>query len=539
MLSTYPPIHLLTNLVVYPNRHAYYMLLFSLVFLLGDLTVQHCAVLPKQNDVLLWLGSAGVLSGLLYHYHYTRYYYYVPIAFILGFAWSGEYATARLAWILPSAIEGKTISITGTIVSIPHVSHRYSQFLFRLDHGAHLVRLTWVSPLRHLWVGDQWHFTARLKRIHAEENPGTVDYEAFALQQGVRAQGYVVARGDNHFLRHCWYGCVIDNVRQYIAERIWQCLPHSQSAKWLVALMVGLRQTVLPEEWEVLRKTGTNHLMAIAGLHIGLLVEMTQHSVAWLWRRSERLILWCPVPLVARCCGLLAGCCYALLAGFPLPTQRACLMLLFSVTAFLLRRPLFIWQPWSLALLLVMVMDPLTVLGDSFWLSFGTLALIVYGTMGRVGEHAWWHKWLSIQWIISLGIMPLTLLLYRETSLVSWVVNILAVPCLSLVILPLCWFSVVMLMLVPVLGQVILQLADISVAILWWLLQQFAHCGHAVWQQVVPNGVIFCLAVLGVSLFLAPAGLKVCCLPFSICCVLPLLFYVVPPPLWGRLPSAY
>ena len=144
----------------------------------------------------------------------------------------------------------------------------------------------------------------------------------------------------------------------------------------------------------MLRNTGTNHLMAIAGLHIGILAGLVHLFVTWCWRRFPNLMFRMPASH--------AGACGALLFAFFIVRYQdlhcprsACMMLIVLSLAFLSKRKMNAWTVWSLALFAVLLLNPLSVLTESFWLSFGTIALIIYGMRGRLSAHGWWWKWVG------------------------------------------------------------------------------------------------------------------------------------------------
>ncbi len=202
--------------------------------------------------------------------------------------------------------------------------------------------------------------------------PADLHYEAAAFQAGVRATGYVVNHAANQFIASHWYHYPIDRVRQRLKEAILSHLPMSQTSPWIVALAVGERQGIPTESWQVLRNTGTNHLMAIAGLHIGCMAGVAHSSVAWLWRRAPSLLLKMPAMHAGAIAALIMAVTYSALAGFSLPTERACIMLTVLLTTVLWRRKTLAWQAWSLAMLAVLILNPLDVVTDSFWLSFAS-----------------------------------------------------------------------------------------------------------------------------------------------------------------------
>lgn len=496
------------------------MLLFTIAFLVGDATLQSLFRLPLLYENIFLI----VLCSTTYFYLRRRSRYsIIIIAFCLGFSWSNWYASQQLSWQLSPSLEDTPILLTGTIASLPA-----KQFTLDVDSIQNIkqsthVRLAWNKTSTKLNVGDRWQFLVKLKRIHGTQNPGGFDMEAWALQQGLRAIGTVQPSKENHFLNHVWHAHLVDQWRQHLQRKILQHLPNSPTSPWLMALMIGERDLVNPEDWEVLQRTGTNHLMAIAGLHIGILSGLVYFITVWLWQRGVRIMLIFPAQQVGACVALMTAWLYSALAGFSIPTQRACIMLTFFMLASLLNKKNQAWHGWSLAMLLVLCLNPLSLLTESFWLSFGTIALIIYGMTARLSAHGLWWKWCRVQWVISIGLVPLSLLLFQEMSLISIVANSIAIPWLEFTILPLCLLSTIFLEIFPLVATMLLWLADKSLALLWIVLHWFAHLDAASMMQVMPSTALFLTMMIGVLLFLLPIGV-----PgrwFGFIWVLPIIFY--------------
>ena len=147
------------------------------------------------------------------------------------------------------------------------------------------------------------------------------------------------------------------------------------------------------EQWEVFRRTGTSHLIAISGLHIGLIAGFMFLVVNFVWRQIPALTLRIPAQQIAAVFSLGAALFYSLLAGFSLPTQRALIMLTVVLSGVLLRRRVATWDSLSLALLTVLVMDPLSVMSASFWLSFGAVTVIICTINARLKPSKLWWRW--------------------------------------------------------------------------------------------------------------------------------------------------
>lgn len=483
------------------------MTAFSLSFFLGVLILQFFSTLPSQGWMIGTLISSLVL--LLSKIRGSH----LLMAIFLGFAWGLWCAHSVAAFSLLPEWEGKPLWIRGKITSLPRVSPYQSSFIFHLENiqngnkmqrVATSINLSWSHAPR-LRVGDEWVLPVRLKKIHGNMNPGGFDFEAWAFQNGIRAKGYVLEQEKPLFITAHYLCFPIAHLRQYLQAQVQLGLSGSRTSPWLIALMVGERAGISEADWEVLRNTGTNHLMAIAGLHIGFMSALAHCLTVRLWRRPRLLVLL-PAPEAGACASLLMAGFYSALAGFSIPTQRAMVMIAVYLLANLRRRALPLWQAYCLALLIVLLMNPLSLLSSSFWLSFATLALIIYGLGGRVSPEGWWWRWGRPQWVLALGLLPLSLWLFMEYSLVSFFANLIAIPWVGLLILPLCFLSVILLLFCPWLASTSLLLADKSLALLWSLLTWFSQLPWATWHQALPHYGYLLAATGGVLLLLLPAG---------------------------------
>lgn len=500
------------------------MLTFILAFLAGDLTLQTFSSLPS-----LTLIFGITIIVIIICFYFKR---YLPLAFMLGFAYTAWYAHNILSWELPKELEGKPHLVTGCVASIPVTDYKQVHFLFALENTSALIRLSAQNFPQLFHVGDKWQLQVRLKRIHGSQNAGAFDYEAWAMQKGLRASGSIISSVENKFLSHHWYHFPIAQIRERLLVKMQKHLPDSVGSPWLIALVIGERIGIKPDDWQVLRNTGTNHLMAIAGLHIGMIAGFAHTLVSIVWRCIPTLVLLFPAQLAGGCAALFTAFLYSALAGFSIPTQRACIMLTVFIIALLLRRNISAWTAWSLAMILVLLLNPLSVLTESFFLSFATIALIIYGMSARLAPTGWWWKWGRVQWVIGLGLIPITLALFQECSLVSFLANSVAIPWLGIFILPFCFLSGIFLFLYEPFGAILLFIASKSLAGLWCVLSWFSHFHFAAWQQAIPNTGIFLLTVLAFILLLIPAGMPGRWL--GMLWLLPLVLYQYPTPEKGN-----
>jgi len=481
----------------------------SLAFLLGVSLILPLSFLPGK----LWLWSVLIIAGMLYIFlpRLCKINCKWILVSVIGFCWALLQAEQLLQWHLPTDMQSKSIVITGIINTLPEVKNGTTSFVFSSNSlplqtvKPVLLKLSWFSALP-LHSGDRWQLTVRLKQPRGFWDAAAFDYQKWLFEQGVRATGYVVANGNNVLLSEAKQGFVTAQLRENIAAAVLKSLTNYPLAGLIAALAVGVRDQITVEQWAVLRGTGTNHLFAIAGLHIGFVIAAVCFIVNFLWRSTGRLSLYLPATQAAILAGLVSAIIYSALAGFSLPTQRALLMTAVFLLTTLWRKNLSSGSAWCLAMFLVLVFNPLAVLSDSFWLSFGAVALIIYGGSGRVQMHGiWWH-WGQVQWVMAVGLIPLCLLFYQQIALAGFLANAIAIPWVGFVVLPLTLLGDLTWLFAPGGATILWQLAERALQLLWSLLELIATAKYGQWQIYLTNPWLLISAIIGVLLLLVPVG---------------------------------
>lgn len=447
----------------------------------------------------------------------------------IGFSWASIAGHQLLAGGLPSALEGQDVIVEGVIASLPEPAamspskgQSRSRFHFVPD-SLHWqgepqplptkLLLSWYQNPPILHAGERWRLKVRLKRPHGFMNPGGFDYEAWLFQQGIRAKGYVRVPGKrnraeniNQRLAPAASAYPVHQLREGLRARIQAALQQHPLSGIVLALAIGDRQLIDRDQWQVLMRTGTNHLVAISGLHVGLVAGFAFFLMRRLWRTSASLVNRWPAAKAGAIAALLAAAIYALLAGFSVPTQRALVMVAVVMLAVLLQRQTRPSSMLALAMILVLGIDPLAVLSPGFWLSFGAVAVILYGMSGRLAMRSAWWKWGRVQWLVAVGLFPALVLLFQKASIVAPLANLLAVPWVSLVTVPLTLLGSLLLGVLPVVGEWLLGLSLWSLDGLWWWLEMLSQWSFAQWQQAAPVGWALGVSLLGIAWLLAPRG---------------------------------
>lgn len=449
-------------------------------------------------------------------------------ATLLGYAWAALVAYHALAPRLSADDEGRDLAIVGIVDSLPYRFEQGLRFNLQVERtetpGVTVpprIALSWYADRRGeaklpaaLMPGERWRLTVRLQRPHGNANPGGFDYEAWLLEQGLRATGYVRADDGNARLDAFVprFGTLVERGRALLRERILRALEGRQYAGVIVALVIGDQRGIDQSDWQVFNRTGIGHLISISGLHITMIAGLAALAVSSLWRRSfftgAQLPLRVPAQKVAALSGALVALLYVLLAGFGVPAQRTLYMLTVVALALWTGRLSSVTHVLCAALGVVLLLDPWAVLWPGFWLSFGAVAVILFGGHGRIAAHeTGLRKQLALagrtQWSVSLGLVPLTMLLFGQVSLVSPLANAVAIPLVSFVVTPLALLG----SLLPApLSGCLLVTAHAAVAGLAFVLGQLSALPAAVWRAPAPQPWVFLLALGGTLWMLMPRG---------------------------------
>ena len=460
-----------------------------------------------------------------------------------GFFWAAALASLRIADELPAAWEGRDVRVTGVIARLPQGFDRGVRFELDVESFAPRdarvparIALSWYGSWRGqapseslpvVHAGERWTLTVRLKRPHGTSNPHAFDYEAWLFERGLRATGYVrvdetARRLDSLALGP---GYRLERFREQIRARILGALEQQPFAGVIAALVMGDQRQIPQAQWTVYTRTGINHLMSISGLHVTMIAALVLSATHAMWRLSPRLCLRLPARRAAVAAGFLAALAYAAIAGFAVPAQRTVYMLAVVSVALWLGRISAPASILALALLAVVVLDPWAVLAPGFWLSFGAVGAILYTCIGFARSGHWLAAWARTQWAVTIGLIPLLLAMFHQVSLVSPLANAIAIPLVSLAIVPIALAGTAM----PF--DALLMLAHGMTALLMAMLEALSALPAAVWQQHAPVPWAVALACCGVCWMLLPRGIPARWI--GAIALLPLFVIMPAAPRWG------
>jgi competence protein ComEC len=399
-------------------------------------------------------------------------------AVLLAFGLTGLRASHFIARGLDPALEGRDLLVTGVVAAMPQRNETGVRFRLEVEAATAAGAPVRVVPQVYLgWyggamavasggfdlqrqpadlrAGERWRMSVRLKAPHGNSNPHGFDYELWLWEQGLQATGYVRAGlrdPEPRRIADTWRHPV-ERARHAVRDSVFERVADRQTAGLLAALIVGDQNAIERGDWDVFRATGVAHLMSISGLHITMFAWLAALLVGALWRRSPRLCLAWPAQHAALMGGVLLAAGYALFSGWGVPAQRTIWML---VTVGLLRLSGRRWpwpSVWLLACAVVVTIDPWALLQAGFWLSFVAVGVLFAADPGptaaaspesRAGGSVRARQLASVlvsglreQWVVTLALTPLTLLLFGQASVVGLAANALAIPWVTLVITPL------------------------------------------------------------------------------------------------------
>jgi competence protein ComEC len=384
---------------------------------------------------------------------------------LLGIYWHLHWADARLGTRLAERFEGQTLQLDGVVTGLPERSAIAQQFHFLVldspaDFRSRKVVLNYYGD-RSILPGQNWRFSVRLNRPHGYSNPGGFDYEAWLMQQGVDARGYVRSSSANSQLPSMTMpprvklAVWISTARYAVKLRLQQQLGQLRYGDLFIALLLGDRSAISQEHWQLFTATGTNHLFVISGLHIGMISGFV-YWIVLLGGKMFGIALFVPAQKFAAVFALLAALAYAMLAGFSLPTQRAFIMIAVLISGVFWSTRYQVSFRLILALFFILLLNPLAWLSSGFWLSFIAVAALVMFTDKSPGsmsidsmEYPAQERIIKLvellirpQLIVFVALAVPLVFFTQQISLLAPAVNVLAIPIVGFLIVPLCFIAV-------------------------------------------------------------------------------------------------
>jgi len=445
----------------------------------------------------------------------------IIIGFLCGFIWVFLMAMisptlSKSAYFTPIEVEATIIDRPEVIATLDDSAPKRVKLTLKLSNWQSItaqngeawlffqpqIQLNWYHSQQVPKTGEQWRFKVKLKPPHGSLNPGGFDYEAYLYEKGIRAKGYVLNQNDAAERVTPATGV---NLREALAKHLTPLFEQSRFQGIFRALIYGDKTAISNDDWQLLRQTGTVHLMVISGLHIGIMAAFGFAVFTLIWRVIVRRLGWhwvmtTPRPVFGSVGAILIATLYMSLAGYSIPTQRAWMMVVVIGGLLVLRRPFQPWSALALAAALILIWHPSSVMSSGFWLSFVAVAIIFQVlSLPKVHQARAWQKMLWVQLGLTLGMMPILAGFYQQLALGSLLANLLAVPVVSLLALPLLFLTVAVSFLSESFALWLMSIHEILWQGLWWFLN-FVSERFDFWQTGQVS-FFWVLVIYGVILF--------------------------------------
>jgi len=432
--------------------------------------------------------------------------------FLLAGCWTLWHFGHRLDDRLDPSLNGSEMLVEGVVSGIPEVYPDYTRFRFRPLPGATeqklpgLLLVYWYRDRPELAVGERWRLELQLRPPWGRINFQGPDRERWLLANDIGGLGTV--RAGELLAGPTATEYPLQRLRSRIRERVASLVKNERARGVVQALSIADRSGLTFTDRQLLMSTGTSHLLAISGLHVGLAAV----GGAWLSRLLFALLPFAPFRRLgfraSLGCGLFVALAYAALAGWGVSTQRAVLMLAVAVVALLLSRAISPARAYLMALCAVLVIDPLAPLGAGFWFSFLAVAVLLLVFSTRTGKIAWWKTVLLAQAGVMIVLLPASAHWFQLFSPIGFLANVVAIPWVSLAVVPPTLVGVTMLAISSEIAGILLSLAGKAALALFAFLEFLSQLQGTMPVLPPPGILAVLLASIGGFLMLLPRGMS-------------------------------
>jgi len=471
------------------DPHSHLIVIVLIVFTLGALLVAPARLRWSATIILFILG--GILLEL------------------------GATKGSRLSDL---AARRERVLIEGVVLELPKKGEDTARFTLRADRlldpeqGIRLDEKILVTVYRFsndFLPGDKIRFPARLKPFRNFNNPGRYNYELAMALKGLSCAASV---SDGRYIVPMGRGDLgpllgrLEELRRPIRRVLSDKLP-PRNAALFAALILGEQQGITPELREQVVVAGLGHILAVSGLHVGLVGWLAFTLFKGLLSLSYRLMLWTDIRRWAALMTCLTVVAYTGIAGFQVSGQRAMIMALAYLLAIILGRERDLWSTLALAGFCILALDPLALFSISFHLSFGAvvgilwLATSIYAVMPASGTEKsrqatpldrfrlYLRGLIAVTLAVTLFLLPITTAYFHRISLVGLPANLTAVPILGLWTLPCGLLSVLSLPVSPQLSEWFLLIGSWGLDILMAVIRFWGRVPWAAIWVITPNAL--------------------------------------------------
>lgn len=501
----------------------------ALPMLLGTCPIVWLKDLPTRNYTI-WFVPILIVSVFVLKQKPLQNILIFLTVIIVSYNLSLHFCSNILRWSLDETIEDKPVLVVGRIKSLVQ-GGRFIFDVSSIDNNTvkTVLLLNWYRDNNKIKPDEKWQLLVKLRRPHESLNAGGLDKEKWYFIKGIRAKGVIIKSQYNKKLQEQRVKLI--SLRNHFSEIVNKLQLHQFHMGIIPALVIGDQTKLTNQEKEVFRKTGTAHLMAISGLHVGLIASFFYCLTHLMFRFYPWIYLQIPKQKIASLLAFSGAFFYSGLAGFSYSTERALIML-----ACILLQHWLSWKPSyldsvSMALVIILLLSPVAILDTGFWLSFSAVATLGYALVYQENRSSLWWKWGRAQWACSVGLLPITAWYFKQISLMSFFANLIAIPFVSFITVPISFIGILVCLINFPVGKIILSLNLELFNFLFKLLSFMSNLTYSSYTISVPNLYILFLSMIASILILTSRTISLKLLGCLF--MFPLFIYQLPSPKFG------
>jgi len=357
-----------------------------------------------------------------------------------------------------------------------------------------LVLLT-VSGNQEIKYGDFIRFKTRLKVPHSFQNPGGFDYVRHLRYRGIMARGFikdssgiVVLRENQGDMFKIRLERLRSNLKRLIREN-----SLSPEGEIIQAMILGDQKEIPKDVMEKFNKTGTTHIIAISGFNIGIIAFLSFIAMRFIMKSSVYLLLRFNIIKASTVFGIIPVITYSFIAGMGISVVRAAIMAVTFMIAIILGKERDLYNSLALAALIILVIYPPSLFDVSFQLSFVAVwailfiaprltSLIPESNAEEIPKHEVRVKklfrniyiFIVVSLSATLGTLPLIVFYFNRMSTVVLLSNLIVVPILGIIAIPVCTAIILAAPLSHALALLFLDISSFLVRISVWMVDFFA-----------------------------------------------------------------
>ena len=396
------------------------------------------------------------------------------------------------------------------------------------------ILLTIKSPDTAVKYGDRIRFISKIHAVRNFGNPGEFDHKWHLEREGIYVTGFV--ENENWIVRleggsRGWIWTAVEDFRNNLAKLIDNTFDNTDGKKVqgiMKALLIGEGGEIERDVREAFAMTGTSHILAISGLHIGIVAFVVYSICCMILLQSEKLALAFNIKKLSAAASIPFILFYGLMAGFPVSTQRAVIMIIVFIAALVSDRERDMFNTLALAAFIILIISPSALYNISFQLSFASVFAIIYlapkfkltepaaSFAGHMRDRVLTGLFVSIA--ATLGTAPIAAYHFHRVSIIGVFANLIVVPVIGFIAVPLELLAGLIYSFSESASVIIMQTAAVFIKFSVWIVELFSRLPYSFLWVAAPTifeAVIFYLLVISLAESMKRAAARYALIVFS------------------------